>query len=73
MYEKLNGLVLDDRPNEKFDGRTSWFKSPCYDIIEANGEYYWVELRVDLVRKLGKTEVRNFTACLVETEGRISG
>lgn len=70
MYEKLNGLVLDDRPDVKFDGSTSWFKSPCYDIIERNGESDLVELRIDLAYRFGKLEVRNFTACISSPKGR---
>lgn len=65
MYEKL--VVLDDRANDKFGGRTSWFKTPCYDLVdlaEAGGEC-WVELSIDVVSRFGKTEVRNFTACVL--------
>lgn len=61
MYKKLNGVILDNRANDKFDGRTSWFKSPCLDIIEADGESYWVELGIDVIYKFGRIEVRNFT------------
>lgn len=69
MYEKLNGLVLDDRAGDKFDGRTSWFKTPCHELIETNGEHYAVDLSIDVVWKFGKTEVRNFTARIREPKG----
>ena len=65
MYKKLNGLVLDTRPNDKFDGRTSWFKSPYCDIIEVDGGSYRVEFGIDLIYTFGRIEVRNFTAGIV--------
>ena len=66
MYEKLNSLVLDDRPTKSFAGSTRWGRAPCYEIIESNGKRYWAEFGIDVTCMFGRIEVRNFTCYLGE-------
>lgn len=66
LYRKLDGLVLDERPTEKFDGSTHGFKSPCMDFVEINGLSYSVDITVEAMGKLTGIEVRNFYCYLYE-------
>lgn len=65
LYTKLNGLVLDERPTEKFHGSTHGFKTPslCYEL-DVNGRIYHAEIRVDAMGRLTGIEVRNFYSYL---------
>ena len=69
MYQKLNGLVLDERPTEKFHGSTNGFKSPCMDIIEVDGQTYSVDITVEAMGGLTGIEIRNFYCYLYECRG----
>lgn len=66
MYEKLNELVLDERPTNSFEGSTHWGKTPCYETIEVDGTRYWTEFGIDITCTFGRIEVRNFTCYLHE-------
>ncbi|MBD5130013.1 MAG: hypothetical protein HDT43_08825 [Ruminococcaceae bacterium] len=66
MYEKLNELVLDERPTNSFEGSTRWGKTPCFEIIETDGARYWAEFGIDVTCTFGRIEVRNFTCYLRE-------
>lgn len=65
LYQKLNGLVLDERPTQKFHGSTHGFKTPslCYKL-DVNGSIYYAEIRVDAMGRLTGIEVRNFYSYL---------
>lgn len=69
MYQKLNGLVLDERPTEKFHGSTHGFKSPCMDMIEVNGQTYSVDITIEAMGRLTGIEIRNFYCYLYECIG----
>lgn len=66
MYQKLNGLVLDDRPTKKFHGSTHGFKSPCMDMIEVDGQTYSVDITIEAMGRLTGIEIRNFYCYLYE-------
>ncbi|MBD5383688.1 MAG: hypothetical protein HDR72_01645 [Ruminococcaceae bacterium] len=66
MYEKLNNLVLDERPYNSFEGSTRWGKTPCFETIEVDGTRYWAEFGIDITCTFGRIEVRNFTCYLHE-------
>lgn len=61
LYQKMNSLVLDERPTQKFHGSTHGFKTPslCYKL-DVNGSIYYAEIRVDAMGRLTGIEVRNF-------------
>lgn len=60
LYRKLDGLVLDERPTEKFHGSTHGFKTPYIEVLEINGEEYFVEITIETMGRLTGIEVRNF-------------
>lgn len=66
MYQKLNGLVLDERPTKKFHGSTHGFKSPCMDMIEVNGQTYSVDITIEAMGRLTGIEILNFYCYLYE-------
>lgn len=67
MYQKLDNLVLDDRPKSKFYGSTSWYKGPYMETIEDETLRYFIEFGIDVTCTLGKIKVHNFT-CYIQTE-----
>ncbi|MDE7361323.1 MAG: hypothetical protein K2N38_05265 [Oscillospiraceae bacterium] len=69
MYQKLNGLVLDERPTKKFHGSTHGFKSPCMDMIEVNGQTYSVDITIETMGRLTGIEILNFYCYLYECRG----
>ncbi len=66
MYRKLDNLVLDERPSDKFHGSTHGFKSPLYDTLEVGGKTYCVNIDIDAMGRLTGTEIRNFTCHIWE-------
>lgn len=66
MYRKLENLVLDERPKDKFDGSTSWWKFPCMEIIEADDTRYYVDFEIDVTCAFGVVRVHNFTCRITE-------
>ncbi len=65
MYTKLNGLVLDERPTQKFHGSTHGFKTPSLDyVLDVNGRTYHAEICVEAMGRLTGIEVRNFYSYL---------
>lgn len=68
LYEKLDNLVLDERPTNSFAGSTHWGKTPCCEIIEVDGAQYWVEFGIDVTCTFGRIEVCNFTSYLHEVD-----
>lgn len=68
LYQKLNGLVLDERPTEKFHGSTHGFKTPYIEELEINGEEYFVDITIETMGRLTGIEVRNFYCDLYEVK-----
>ncbi len=60
LYQKLNGLVLDDRPTKKFHGSTHGCKTPCLYSLNVNGHTYYAEIHAEAMGRLTGIEVRNF-------------
>lgn len=60
LYQKMNGLVLDERPTKKFHGSTHGFKSPCLYTLDVNGQTYFAEIHVEAMGRLTGIEIRNF-------------
>lgn len=67
MYRKLENLVLDERPANSFSGSTRWWKTPCMDIVEADGSRFYVEFGIDVTYAFGVMRVHNFT-CYIHEE-----
>ena len=67
MYQKLDNLVLDNRPKEKFNGSTSWYKASYMETIEDETSRYFIEFGIDATCTLGKIKVHNFT-CYIDIE-----
>ena len=68
MYRKLEKLVLDDRPTEKFDISTAFWKSPCVDAVEIDNMQYFVDIQIDMDSHIYGYEVVNFTCHIFESE-----
>ena len=66
MYKKLEGLILDDRPIESFDGSSYFWKTPYCESYDIDGVSYQVEFRIDVKCHFDKMEVRNFTCYIWE-------
>lgn len=66
MYQKLEGLVLDDRPVRQFDGSTEFYKTPYREQYEIDGTEYFIEFRIDVKCRFQKMEVRNFVCYISE-------
>ncbi len=67
LYTKLNGLVLDERPTQKFHGSTHGFKTPSNEyMLDVNGRTYHAEICVEAMGGLTGIEVRNFYSYLYE-------
>lgn len=65
LYQKLNGLVLDERPTQKFHGSTRGFKTPSlYYVLDVNGQIYYADICVEAMGGLTGIEVRNFYSYL---------
>lgn len=67
MYQKLEDLVLDDRPKSEFYSSTSWYKGPYMEIIEDDTSRYYIEFGIDATCTFGKIKIHNFT-CYIQTE-----
>ncbi|MDE7194066.1 MAG: hypothetical protein K2O14_08860 [Oscillospiraceae bacterium] len=66
MYQKLDNLVPDNRPKDKFDGSTSWYKAYYFETIEDEPLRYFIDFNIDVTCTLGKIKVHNFT-CYIES------
>lgn len=68
IYRKLENLTLDDRSTNKFKGSTSFWKSPCIDIIEVDNKEFYVDIQIDLDAGLIEPKVVNFTTIILSNE-----
>lgn len=70
MYRKLENLIIDNRPIEKFNATTTGVKTPYVEFYETDGKKYQVDFRIDIDSHFGKMEVKNF-CCYIHEVGNL--
>jgi len=66
MYQKLENMIIDNRPLKEFDGTTVYGKTPYIESYAIDGKKYGVEFRIDIDSHFNKMEVRNFCCYIWE-------